>query len=28
VAGSDYITAAERSASGNHSAYEQGGGGH
>ena len=28
VVGSDYITAAERSASGNHSAYEQGGGGH
>ncbi len=26
--GSDYITAAERSASGNHSAYEQGGTGH
>lgn len=28
VAGSDYITASERSASGNHSAYEQDGGGH
>ena len=28
VVGSDYITAAERSASGNHSAYEQGGHGH